>query len=115
MKAKAAQYGVTLVADEEFQTSTTEFGAIINHVKSSGAQALLVGEGKRTVLRGSRAVVGRSRDCDLVLDDPNVSRHHAELRQEGGGWMVADLGSTNGIKVNGNRVESAGAGRLIDP
>ncbi|MFI5898256.1 ABC transporter substrate-binding protein [Actinoplanes sp. NPDC051513] len=42
MKAKAAQYGVTLVADEEFQTSTTEFGAIINHVKSSGAQALTV-------------------------------------------------------------------------
>jgi hypothetical protein len=74
---------------------------------ASRAQALLVGEGKRTVLRGSRAVVGRSRDCDLVLDDPNVSRHHAELRQEGEGWVVADMGSTNGIKVNGSRVESA--------
>jgi hypothetical protein len=74
---------------------------------ASPAQALLVGEGKRTVLRGSRAVVGRSRDCDLVLDDPNVSRHHAELRREGDGWLVADLGSTNGIKVNGSRVESA--------
>ena len=73
------------------------------------AQALLVGEGKRTVLRGARAVVGRSRDCDLVLDDPNVSRHHAELRQEGDGWAVADLGSTNGIKVNGRRVESRAA------
>jgi Protein of unknown function (DUF3662)/FHA domain len=73
----------------------------------SRAQALLVGEGKRTVLRGSRAVVGRSRDCDLVLDDPNVSRHHAELRREGDGWVVADLGSTNGIKVNGHQVESA--------
>src|SRR4051812_31876577 len=71
------------------------------------AQALLVGEGKRTVLRGARAVVGRSRDCDLVLDDPNVSRHHAELRQEGDGWVVSDLGSTNGIKVNGHRVESS--------
>lgn len=71
------------------------------------AQALLVGEGRRTVLRGSRAVVGRSRDCDLVLDDPNVSRHHAELRREGEGWAVADLGSTNGIKVNGRRVEQA--------
>ena len=73
----------------------------------SRAQALLVGEGRRTVLRGARAVVGRSRDCDLVLDDPNVSRHHAELRQEGDGWVVSDMGSTNGIKVNGSRVESA--------
>jgi hypothetical protein len=73
----------------------------------SRAQALLVGEGKRTVLRGSRAVVGRSRDCDVVLDDPNVSRHHAELRREGDGWTVIDMGSTNGIKVNGQRVENA--------
>ena len=49
-------------------------------------------------------MLGRSRDCDVVLDDPNVSRHHAELRREGDGWVVADLGSTNGIKVNGRRV-----------
>lgn len=42
MKAKAAQHGITLVADEEFQTSTTEFSAVLNHVKASGAQALMV-------------------------------------------------------------------------
>jgi branched-chain amino acid transport system substrate-binding protein len=41
-QAKAAQYGVTLVATEEFQTSATEFGAVFTHVKSSGAQALVV-------------------------------------------------------------------------
>jgi hypothetical protein len=54
---------------------------------------------------GSRgAVLGRSRDCDVVLDDPNVSRRHAEVRPSGGSWIVNDLGSTNGIKVNGRRV-----------
>jgi branched-chain amino acid transport system substrate-binding protein len=42
MKSKAAQYGVTIVADEEFQTTTTEFSAVLNHVKTSGAQALTV-------------------------------------------------------------------------
>jgi branched-chain amino acid transport system substrate-binding protein len=42
MRAKAAQYGITLVADEEFQTTTTEFSAVLNHVKASGAQALTV-------------------------------------------------------------------------
>ena len=70
-------------------------------------RALLVGEGKRTVLSGSRLLIGRSRDCDLTLEDPNASRRHAELRNEDGSWIVADLGSTNGIKVNGRRVKEA--------
>lgn len=68
-----------------------------------GARALLVSEDKRTVLSGERFVIGRSRECDLVLDDPNVSRQHAELRLEDGAWAVRDLGSTNGIKLNGSR------------
>jgi hypothetical protein len=71
---------------------------------SYGGRAMLVGGGKRTVLSGSRIVLGRSRDCDVTLDDANVSRRHAELRREGASWVVADLGSTNGVKVNGRRV-----------
>ena len=66
-------------------------------------RALLVGDDKRTVVSGDPFVIGRSRECDLVLDDPNVSRRHAELRREDGGWAVLDLGSTNGIKLNGKR------------
>jgi hypothetical protein len=67
-------------------------------------QALLVGDGRRNVLSGSRVVVGRSREADIVLSDPNISRRHAELRREDEGWQIVDLGSTNGIKVNGRRV-----------
>ncbi len=67
-------------------------------------QALLVGGGRRNVLSGSRVVLGRSREADIVLQDPNVSRRHAELRRDDGGWQIVDLGSTNGIKVNGRRV-----------
>jgi hypothetical protein len=70
-------------------------------------KAFLVGAGKRTVLSGSRILLGRSRDCDIQLDDPNTSRRHAEVRREGDAWVVADLGSTNGIKVNGSRVAEA--------
>jgi hypothetical protein len=70
-------------------------------------QAVLVGEGRRNRLGGARVVLGRSRDCDIVMADPNVSRRHAELRREEGGWSVVDLGSTNGIKVNGQRVDQA--------
>ena len=48
-------------------------------------------------------MLGRSRECDIVLDDANVSRRHAEVRPSGGSWIVRDLGSTNGVKVNGRR------------
>jgi hypothetical protein len=72
-----------------------------------GQRALLVGAGKRTVLSGARILLGRSRECDIQLDDPNTSRRHAEVRREGDAWVVADLGSTNGIKVNGSRVAEA--------
>jgi hypothetical protein len=70
-------------------------------------RAMLVGDGKRTVLSGSRMLIGRSRDCDVTLEDPNASRRHAELRNEDGHWIVTDLGSTNGVKVNGRKVEQA--------
>ena len=70
-------------------------------------RALLVGAGRRRMLSGDALVLGRSREADIVLDDPNVSRRHAELRSEDGRWTIADLGSTNGVKVNGRQVERA--------
>ena len=61
--------------------------------------------GRTALLGSSGATLGRSRDCEVVLDDANVSRKHAEVRPSGGSWIVRDLGSTNGIKVNGRRVD----------
>ena len=70
-------------------------------------QALLVAEGRRNVLSGDRVMVGRSRECDVVVSDQNVSRRHIELRRGERGWAAVDLGSTNGMKVNGRRVSHA--------
>jgi hypothetical protein len=70
-------------------------------------QALLVSEGRRNVLGGERVLVGRSRECDIVVSDPNVSRRHIELRRDERGWTAIDLGSTNGMKVNGRRIAQA--------
>ena len=54
------------------------------------------------------AVIGRSRQCDVVLDDANVSRRHAEIRPaDDGDWTVADLGSTNGVQINGRPTRGA--------
>ena len=64
-------------------------------------------DGRATLLGAEGAVLGRSRDCDLVVSDENVSRRHAEVRPSGGAWIVRDLGSTNGIRVNGQRVAGA--------
>src|SRR5579875_2130067 len=50
-------------------------------------------------------LLGRGTDCDLRLVDPGVSRHHAELRVEGGNVVLVDLGSTNGTFVNGQPVK----------
>jgi hypothetical protein len=61
-------------------------------------------EGKTAVLPTGGGVIGRSRECDVVLSDQNVSRKHAEVRPSGGKWIVKDLGSTNGVKVNGRRI-----------
>ncbi len=63
--------------------------------------------GRTELLGSSGATLGRSRDCDVVLDDANVSRRHAEVRPSGGSWIVRDLGSTNGVKVNGRRITGA--------
>jgi hypothetical protein len=67
-------------------------------------RGLIVFDGKRTLLAGERMTIGRSRDCEIVIDDPNVSRRHAEIRKTIEGWMIVDLGSTNGVKINGRRV-----------
>jgi pSer/pThr/pTyr-binding forkhead associated (FHA) protein len=63
--------------------------------------------GTRHEVKQRRVVLGRSRDCDIQLADANVSRRHAELRQEGASYWIVDLGSTNGIEVNGKRVKRA--------
>ena len=63
---------------------------------------------RRYVLEGPRATIGRSKEVECVLRDPNVSRRHAELRRSGtGDWTIVDLGSTNGVKINGRRVTSS--------
>ncbi len=52
-------------------------------------------------------VVGRSRACDIRLEDDTVSARHARIACRGGRWTVTDLGSTNGTRLNGDPVEHA--------
>ena len=69
--------------------------------------ATLTYDGNRHALEKRRVVIGRSKDCDIQVADPNVSRRHAEVRQEGAAHWVVDLDSTNGTEVNGRRLKRA--------
>lgn len=70
------------------------------------ARAFLALDGSRWLLEGSTVTIGRSKKCDMVLEDQNISRRHAEVQRQGENWYINDLGSTNGLTVNGRRVDS---------
>jgi hypothetical protein len=63
--------------------------------------------GRRHEISKRRTVLGRSKDSDIQIEDANVSRRHAELRQEGTAYWIVDLDSTNGVEINGRRVKRA--------
>ena len=67
-------------------------------------------DGARHELAGPRALLGRSKECDVRISDPNVSRRHAEVRLEGSNYWIVDLDSTNGVLVNGQRQKRAKLG-----
>jgi hypothetical protein len=103
--ARPADMGHTMVysTSSRHQEALEEVGAGPQRTRP---RAVVVHGGKRLVVPPSGALLGRSRDCDIVLDDSNVSRRHAEISPSGGqGWLINDLGSTNGVRVNGRTVD----------
>jgi hypothetical protein len=71
-------------------------------------RAFLRHDGRRLVIANAGLTIGRSHQCDIVLEDPNVSRRHAEVHPRGGTWVLSDLGSTNGTLLNRRRISEPG-------
>jgi hypothetical protein len=67
-------------------------------------EVALIVEGRRHRVTRRTTTIGRSRDCDIVVQDANASRQHAEIRHIGLDYFLVDLGSTNGTIVNGQRI-----------
>ncbi len=67
--------------------------------------AIVLDDGTRHVLDTERITIGRQSGCSIVIRDTNVSREHVQLRRRPHGWTVRDIGSTNGTRLNGVRVE----------
>jgi Protein of unknown function (DUF3662)/FHA domain len=96
---------VDLVEDGELRTGAFQIDPRMKESPGgAGAGSLVLPTGERVVLGEHVLSVGRLPECNIVLADPNVSRTHAEIRPRGQGFLLADLGSTNGTRVNGVRV-----------
>jgi pSer/pThr/pTyr-binding forkhead associated (FHA) protein len=73
----------------------------------SGSHATVEVNGSHHAIGADGLVVGRGAEADLRINDPGISRRHAEFRLDGRQVKVADLGSTNGTLVDGRRVSEA--------
>jgi len=65
---------------------------------------IVMPSGDRIELADGRNLIGRLSDCRIVISDGNTSRHHAEMHRSGSGFVISDLGSTNGTYLNGERL-----------
>lgn len=96
---------IELAVDDELRPGRVQ---VESRMKESGggvgAGSLVLPSGKRVRLGDRVTTIGRLPECTVLVNDPNVSRRHTEVRAAGSGYLLVDLGSTNGTKVNGLRV-----------
>jgi pSer/pThr/pTyr-binding forkhead associated (FHA) protein len=71
----------------------------------SGRPFLIVEGNRHVSLTKPVVTVGRALDNDVIIEDPRISRHHAQLRQRYGHYVLYDLDSTSGTSINGYPVE----------
>jgi pSer/pThr/pTyr-binding forkhead associated (FHA) protein len=94
-----------------YDTDTRPVGAQATLTVRSGSQS-----GQSFNLRGGVTTIGRSSESAVVLDNPTVSRHHARITQEGGGYFLEDVGSSSGTFLNGSQIrgrERLSSGSII--
>ncbi len=95
------QHGQTMI----YSTSARVRGPIEDvRGQRRTTRALLVLGSRRLLVPPAGGVIGRSRDCEIAIDDAGISRHHAEIRPGAEGWTIEDRGSTNGVSVNGHPI-----------
>jgi len=97
---------VALVEAGDYPEGTLQVQAQWREVPVAQTNAELVMEtGERFSLGDGPFTIGRLPNCSLILGDENVSRSHATIQKSASGWVLTDVGSTNGTTVNGSKVQ----------
>ena len=100
------QVSVSLLVDEASKPGRFSVASAMREGgHGTGAGTLVMPSGERMTLTAQIITVGRLAESGISLNDANVSRRHAEFRAIGTAFAIVDLGSTNGTKVNGSRIE----------
>ncbi|HEX3510119.1 MAG TPA: DUF3662 and FHA domain-containing protein [Solirubrobacteraceae bacterium] len=108
------EHGHTMI----YSTSARISGALADAPgRRRAPRALLVVDGRRLLVPPGGGTIGRSRECEIVLQDSGVSRRHATVAPSDDGWTLEDLGSTNGVLLNGRPLRGSAplsAGDVIE-
>ncbi len=92
---------VEITSDEALPRSSFEIASDVVENAEKTAGWIVLPDERRVGVGAEPVTIGRMPDCTVPLADPNVSRHHAEIRRDGDRVFLIDLGSTNGTRVNG--------------
>jgi hypothetical protein len=92
---------IVIHEDPELSASTFAIESEISEGSGGPRDWLVLPDGRRVPIADEIVTIGRLPECAIALDDPNVSRRHAQIRRDGSYVVIVDLGSTNGMKVNG--------------
>ena len=97
---------VTMTVDNNLKPGRFTVTSRLREGGSGGGSATLVlPSGERVSLADRIVTIGRLPDCTIALPDANVSRKHTEVHHRDKVFVIVDLGSTNGTKINGTRIE----------
>jgi len=96
---------VDLRVDNQLRPGRFGIASAMKQAEPGGRPGTIVmPSGDRIELTEDSHTIGRLSDCTIVVADGNTSRHHARISRSGSGWVIADLNSTNGTQVNGERL-----------
>ncbi|MEY3396159.1 MAG: hypothetical protein RLZZ534_121 [Actinomycetota bacterium] len=105
VETKPSKIQESIVQPEPAPTlAPTQTQTLVTHAEITARAALILATGQRIDLTEDIVKIGRHQSCTIVFADSNVSRVHSQLQRSSTGWLVVDLGSTNGIKVNGTKI-----------
>jgi pSer/pThr/pTyr-binding forkhead associated (FHA) protein len=112
-RSEKTSYQITMTSSSDGGNDPTRVGGVPVYVVTKkerpAALRMIKGPGAPQAypLELDEIVVGRGNDAHVIIDGDSVSRRHASFTKHGKSHVCADLGSSNGIYVNGNKVESA--------